>query len=591
MKPNCILVKHLCLLLAVLLFCSVSVNSQQGADPIAEQIEQCNALEDNKPNEAIALAEQLLESMTALNTTPQYGQILGCLGWAMAVIDSTEEARKRAFQLEKLALNLPESIQSIKLLRRAGGIYHRVGDRISATENYDAAMADATAMSLKEEQIPLLVNLGVLNSEIREHEQAIKTYYQALELMDETNDYRYQPPVLFNLATTLNGQQRFTEGLKVFQQVESMINEHWPNNRVAQVYSGLAAAHTGLGAYDTAKDYAQRAINIYLEAENAFNDYHNILSTLAAILSKQGDNELALQYANQVKDYYTDPKNKQAILASTNPLHSLAVTYERLGLLSTAIEMHKLARKTDEEVQDTFNQQVMSQMQVRLDASQQREELALLKSNRANDLIRIQEAEHDRRLVIILSGVILTALLAFLWWQHRTKKILTWMAMTDSLTQLGNRRAIKEWSASHSLPKPPKSRLMWLIDLDEFKSVNDEFDHDFGDYALQEIAKTLSSLVNKDRFVGRWGGEEFMLITDDICDEEKDNFSSLLLQSIKATVIEQGSAKTQLTASVGLSHVVNETTSSWQKAMYQADKALYTAKSRGRNCVVIATDH
>ncbi len=164
------------------------------------------------------------------------------------------------------------------------------------------------------------------------------------------------------------------------------------------------------------------------------------------------------------------------------------------------------------------------------------------------------------------------------------------MAMTDSLTQLGNRRAIKDWSDNNSLPNPPYSRLMWLIDLDNFKNVNDEFDHDFGDHALQEIAKTLKALVNNERFAGRWGGEEFMLITDDVNDKEKDQFSQLLLQSIQATVIKLGTAKTQLTASVGLSHVVNMTPSGWKKAMYQADKALYTAKDRGRNCVVMATD-
>ncbi len=591
MKPKVNPPNHRYLCIVVLLFLPWLVGAQQATKNLPEQIEQCAAMEDNQPNEAIKLAEQLLQALVEQRSSIQYGQVLGCMGWAMAVSDDSEAARDRAYQLENLALNLTESLQSIKLLRRAGGIYHRIGDRISAAENYDAAMADATALSLVEEQIPLLVNLGVLNSEIREHEQAINTYYQALELMEETNDFRYQPPVLFNLAATLNGQGRFAEGLRVFQQVEALVNEQWPRSRVAQVYSGLAAANSGLGEHAKAKNYAQQAMAIYEESENPFNDYFNIMATMAAILSKEGNNEQALEYANQVRDYFIDPKNKQAILASTNPLHSLALTYERLGLLPEAIAMHKLANSTDKEVQDTFNQQAMAQMQVRLDDSQQREELALLKSNDVDDKIRIQEAEYKRQLELALAGGVLALLLASLWWQHRTRKQLTRMAMTDTLTQIGNRRAIIDWPANRKTPKPPKIRLLWLLDLDDFKAINDEFDHDFGDHALKQVAKTLQNLTNDDRFVGRWGGEEFMLITDDVSAKEKDDFSAYLLEAIASTVIAFGGSQTQVTASVGLSQVVSTNQSDWKKAMYQADKALYTAKERGRNCVVMATDH
>ncbi|WP_223787252.1 tetratricopeptide repeat-containing diguanylate cyclase [Marinicella meishanensis] len=560
------------------------------ADPTtpAALIEQCQAQEDNDPTAAMDLAQQVMSMIQAETQPIQYGQALGCLGWAQASSDLTEAARASAYALENLALNLPDSLQGVKLQRRAGSVFHRIGDRISAAENYDAAMVEASRLSLVEEQIPLLVNLGVLNSEMREHEQAIETYYEALNLMETHEDFRYQPPVLFNLAATLNGQQRFTEALKLFQQVAAMINEHWPKSRVAQVYSGLAASYTGLDQLTEALDYAEQSMAIYQETGSFNVDYHNVMSTVASILSMQGEQLAALDHADRVKAYFTDPANKQAVTGSTNPVHNLASTYARLGHQETAIEMYRLAIEIDREVQENFNQQIMAQMQVRLDDSQNRQELAALKSQRVNDQIQIQAAEHNRKIMLVIASALALMLLVFLWWQQLTKKKLTQMAMTDSLTQVGNRRAIRDWVLTRK-PSVQGQRLLWLVDLDDFRTINDEHNHDYGDFVLQQVAAALQQLTNAQRFLGRWGGEEFMLITDDITAAEKDDFSTELLRVIANTPTHLNGAEVKLSAAVGLSRVGGQSPSAWNMAMYQADKALATAKHRGSNCVVMAT--
>lgn len=551
-------------------------------------IEQCQQQEDNDPAAAIQLAEQAMSMLNADTQPIPYGQALGCLGWAQASSDLTDAARASAYELENLAMNMPDSLQSVKLQRRAGSVFHRIGDRISAAENYDLAMVKAAALSLVEEQIPLLVNLGVLNSEMREHEQAIDTYYEVLALMTEHEDFRYQPPVLFNLAATLNGQQRYTEALKLFQQVAAMINEHWPKSRVAQVYSGLAASLVGLDQLDEALDYAMQAMTIYQDTGSFSLDYYNVMSTVATILSDQGEQQAALDYADQVKAYFTDPANKQVVTGSTNPVHALASTYARLGQQDTAIEMYRLAIDIDREVQENFNQQIMAQMQVRLDDSQNRQELALLKSQRVNDQIKIQAAENNRKIMFVIAAALVLMLLVFLWWQQLTNRKLTQMAMTDSLTQLGNRRAIRDWVMTR---KPPAKgqRLLWLIELDGFKAINDEHSHDYGDFVLQQVANALQYLTNDRRFLGRWDGEEFMLITDDIMAADKDAFSTELLRVIAETDTHLNGVQVTLGAAVGLSRVGGQSASAWNMAMYQADKALGTAKHRGSNCVVMAT--
>lgn len=565
-------------------------NTASNESDISASIAECNQLEDQDPEAAITLALQLLTQIDRKLNPINYGQVLGCLGWSYASQDQHDAAKLQAIQLEHLAQNLEANEDSVHLARRAGSIYHRLGDRVSALENYAQAMKRAEAIRSLSQQIPLLVNLGVLNSELREHESAIENYYQALDLMAETEDFRYQPPVLFNLAATLNGQERFAEGLKIFQQVEAMINEHWPPTRISQVYAGLAAAYSVTNELEIGKEYAEKAMNLLAESDHKFNDYYNVMSTLAAILSKQND-MAAMDYANQVKDYYTDPANKQAILGSTNPLNSLAHTYERLDMLPEAIAMHKLFNQLEQEVQDTFNQQAMAQMQARLNDSKSRAELAQLKSAKAIDDIKLQEAAYNRNLLLVIAGSVAFIFLMALWWSNIAKRKLKKMALTDSLTQLGNRRAIQEWITVNKLPEEPACRLLWLIDIDNFKEVNDQFDYDLGDHALQQIASALKVICNKHRVVGRWGGAEFVLISDDVNAEQKDNFSQLLLSTIENTGIKAGKDEINLTASVGVSQILDQDRSTWNKAMYQADKALHTAKSRGRNCVVLATGY
>jgi len=553
-----------------------------------ESIQQCSQLEDQKPNEAVALGLSLLNQLDRQLQPVQYGKVLGCLGWSYASLDQMENARIQAIQLEQLALQMPPSDDSVLLSRRAGSVFHRIGDRVSASDNYAQALRQGETINAQEQQIPVLVNLGVLNSELREHEQAIDNYYEALKLMAEIDDFRYQPPVLFNLAATLNGQKRYTEALRVFEQVEAMINDQWPSSRTAQVYAGLAAAHSGLQQYDEAEKYAVQGLALLENSGSKYNDYYNLMSTLAAIKSYQGKFDEARTYADQVKAYFTHEDNQEILLGSANPLHALALTYERMGDLPVALEIFKLARQVEQQRQDSFNQETMAQMQARLNDSKEREELATLKNERIADQIRIKEAEHKSQVMTLSIAAVVLMFVFSVWWYVLSNKKLKKMAMTDALTGLANRRAILDWLQQRPV-KGNHQRFLWLIDLDRFKQVNDEYDHDFGDHALKKISETLMQESNSDRMVGRWGGEEFMLVTDDVTEKEIHSYASHLLEIIKNTEIKKGSARIGLTASIGYSKITKANQSSSSRAMYQADKALYTAKQRGRDCAVMAT--
>lgn len=581
-------IKNLNLLLTLLFL--IPFGTSFGADePEKSPQEQCTALEDDDPKAAITFAEQQLSVIDSTADPISYGHFIGCMGWGFASTDQIDSARTAAFDLYNHAFELTNSEDVIKLIRRSGAIYHRIGERISAVEIYQEAMNLAGELELVNEQIPLLINLGVLNSEIENHETAIENYYTALDLMKEIDDFRYQPPVLYNLASTLRGQKRHEEALKIYQLTEGLINEHWPKSRIAQIYFGLGVSYDAVNQFENALDYLVKARQLTTDSENETVMNYSIKISEAIVDFKLNPEKEFNQLADQAKAFYLLPENKEALVGLNHPLGSLAHIYELMNRPEDALEVLKVSRQLERDFQKTFNKDYMAQMQNQLNETEKRAQWAIQNSELAKSQLVIKESENQKKLLLLTALFVATLLLFFLYWQSRANKKLKKMAMTDSLTKLGNRRSIQLWHKQNNVPPSPQARYLWLIDLDKFKRVNDEYDHDVGDTALIEIANSLNELSGKFRSLCRWGGEEFMLITDDISPAEKDEFSKLLLETIRNTKIKSGSVKIQLTASIGISQIINNERSNWRRSLYEADKALYTAKDRGRNCAVMAT--
>ncbi len=557
---------------------------------ISQLIEQCQSLEDDKPKEAVNLAKSIIEKIDKLNNPVNYGLALGCMGWSYAVLDQFDQSRQSAFQLEKLASGLNETDHRVNLQRRAGSIFHRLGDRINATENYQSAMQLAQKLGLQTEQIPLLVNLGVLNSELKAHEKAINSYYLALELMEELGDFRYHAPVLFNLAATLNGQSRYQEALDIYQQVEAQINEHWPTQRVIQVYFGLATVHAGLEHKAETQSYIEKIEALQGENPETNLTYYSFAVFKALQAVKNGQAEGKLEIADRAKSYYFSDEGQQLLTSSTNPLNVLATLYERLDKPEQAIEIYKAAKALEQKFQDSFNRKSMAQMQARLDDLQQSEEMAVLKAqNQENEMVLTKSA-YQQTLMIITIVFLSVILLMIVFWQQHSKKQLIRLTTTDPLTNTKNRRGIAIWNQNHKFPEAPFQRYLWLIDIDNFRRVNDDIGHDVGDTALATLADTLQKFKNQDRCLGRWGGEEFLLITQDIAHADLDTFADELLKAIAKTEVIHGVHRFSLQASIGVSIIKDSSDHRWNRAISQADKALYVAKDRGRNCMVVSTD-
>lgn len=158
---------------------------------------------------------------------------------------------------------------------------------------------------------------------------------------------------------------------------------------------------------------------------------------------------------------------------------------------------------------------------------------------------------------------------------------------TDELTQIFNRRFMDyQLNTSINEYRTFKTPLALLfLDLDHFKEVNDKYGHDVGDLVLKTIAKTLVFNIKQNDFVGRFGGEEFIVLLRDVSVEEMRLVAEKLRSLISKTTIKvSDEQQIEVTVSIGCSYYRETMTK--DDLIKEADTFMYKAKNTGRNKVV-----
>ncbi|WP_294891966.1 MULTISPECIES: diguanylate cyclase [unclassified Sulfuricurvum] len=164
------------------------------------------------------------------------------------------------------------------------------------------------------------------------------------------------------------------------------------------------------------------------------------------------------------------------------------------------------------------------------------------------------------------------------------EKGLLKLATTDTLTGIGNRRLFEEIFQSYQKNADNRDYSLYLLlfDVDNFKSINDTFGHNVGDSVLKQLTDLVASSIRKtDTFV-RWGGEEFAILQ-----RYSDPMAVMKVADQIRKKIDECSFETivHVTCSFGLTSV--QPAEALESVFERADKALYRAKSDGKNCIRI----
>lgn len=169
---------------------------------------------------------------------------------------------------------------------------------------------------------------------------------------------------------------------------------------------------------------------------------------------------------------------------------------------------------------------------------------------------------------------------------HAALERIQYLAHHDELTRISNRRHLGERLAAEQVNQRHSGQTMSLvlIDIDHFKRVNDQHGHAAGDAVLRHFAATLQATLRSTDFAGRWGGEEFLVVTPQAGADTAATLVDRLRDALAATSFDAAVPGLRITFSAGVAECAPG--EDLHLAIERADRALYQAKRGGRDRTV-----
>ena len=165
--------------------------------------------------------------------------------------------------------------------------------------------------------------------------------------------------------------------------------------------------------------------------------------------------------------------------------------------------------------------------------------------------------------------------------ENTVKQELEHLMLTDSLTNMGNRRFLTRRLDEEVTRAQRYGRALTAVffDLDHFKNINDKYGHPVGDVVLQRVAQCLSSNIRSSDLIARFGGEEFVVLLTETAIDDALGQVERMREAVAKLEIE--AAPVQIRVSAGLAQWMDSETG--DSLLQRSDRALYKAKSEGRN--------
>lgn len=163
---------------------------------------------------------------------------------------------------------------------------------------------------------------------------------------------------------------------------------------------------------------------------------------------------------------------------------------------------------------------------------------------------------------------------------------LRYLANTDPLTRCLNRRALFK-TTSELLARPVCSDSVFMLDIDYFKRINDEYGHDAGDEVLKRFAELVRQSIRETDILARVGGEEFVVYLPGVTAQESCEIAHRIRRVVAETPVTVCGVDISFTVSIGGVRIQRPDQPSIESWLTQADQCLYQAKQLGRNCVVL----
>ena len=541
------------------------------------------------PQKALDAANQALAMLSNKQPIDLYYHILLIKTQAMEISGHALEALPMAEEVALWAEQKGDLRTQLDALLGLGYIQNALGNSVAALNAFMQAYNMAPETGITNTKGSIASSVALVYEYRREFNLATPFFLESVE-------YQRTAGNLLELSVALYGLGRANKHIGKIELGRSQLQESLDISRsigdqqgVAYALKDLAPIYIRDKAYDQAEEMLNEAISLFSESQNHLMllDSHKTMSTLQL---QQNNIPAAKKHLELAKTHSNEQRN---------PIQAIALDEAETRLLAAQGDFqsaYQLLAKTGQKKQQLLSAQSTRQLyQLRTQFELESKEKAnsmLAKENAEQKLQLLQEAQQNQKLMLttIATTSLMLLLIAAAIYNRKQQHKLYQLANYDQLTGLPNRAHLMNLLKTiHQQLKTNQSIHLVMLDLDNFKQINDQLGHDVGDQVLKQVGELCQQLVSEPNLAGRFGGEEFLLVFIDCSVDEITQVIDTLRQ--QAADINH-SIKTgndlvcpPISFSAGLSSCENN--KSINECIKIADLAMYEAKNTGRNRTVL----
>lgn len=476
-------------------------------------------------------------------------------------------------------------------------------------QQYEAALAELTAVYKRAEknnwsiiQARSLVFMGEVNYALKNYEQALEYYHNAYNTYPE-NALIYRAETLMFEAQMVNIVGERSVAFTQLEQAMDVFIEQQDDTRLANAYLLKSYFYSKVPDDFQALEWIAKSVKKREQLGNAI-EIANAYVHYSSQLGTNGQIPLALEYAKKAADLaevHEDISGQWDSYGNYADLLNQAGDYQQAFHYMQLSEraLLKKARLDITSQTATLNAEFnLSREQLKSEFLDKQGQLLEERNGLLNEQLLMEQRQqrHQNWVLMVLSAALVFFLImcAVIYRLYIKNKLL---ASRDPLTSLHNRRSVLMLGEQvlHSSDRYQFAVSVLMLDIDSFKAVNDRFGHETGDRVIQYVADICLAAIRKPDYVGRVGGEEFLLVLP-----HTDEQAALLLAKRLCEQVVNADKKSieqvkKVTVSIGIAtkniHSEQPYNSDPHKDLNQlireADAALYIAKEKGRNQVQV----
>ena len=584
-----------------------------------------NSMERNQYEDSLSLLNESIELFQSVGERKRLGDAYRQLGVTYRYQSNYPTALEYIYLAMQIYQELEDKSAISSAYNSIGIVMEMMGQLEEASEAHNNALQLHYELNNQQGIASALYNLGDIYRSMNDFDRALPYLLDALKMDTAAGDPKYMAYshnklgyMYIQMGMLGKSREHLEQALALFQQIQAPRDIDW-------AWSSIARLEFNEGNFEL----AQEIISGVIERAKA-NKYNSLLVDAYKV---------AVLIANAQENYdkaldFIDKGAEQAIANKEILDHSRFEEFRVEALigkneLRQALEALKKQNAIEDEVLDSKRIDTIARIQAQADFVQQAQHIKLLENEKKLQQATLEREQLSSRLWLLVA--IGSSLLIFLFYTRvnqrrlniklseevkartiqleeknaelsKAYKQMENISMTDKLTGINNRRFLENsierdlsqtarcyenWYTGQGDKPIDEDIIFFLIDLDDFKDINDNHGHTVGDQVLQQLVQRMANVFRQSDYLVRWGGEEFIAVARFIDRKEAPNLARRMVDEVrKKPFVLSPNAVTTLTCSVGYSCFYgahDRENLNWQKLFVIADSCAYVVKYSGKN--------